>query len=44
VQSFFQSPVIADYSSSLDLNNAIISSGFDDLTIQTSGSKDTVDG
>jgi len=43
-QSFLQSPVIADYCSPLDLHNAIISSGFNDLTVPTRGSLNTVDG
>ena len=39
-----QSPVNTDYCSSLDHNNAIIPSSFDDLAIQTRWSKDTADG
>ena len=38
-----QSPVSTDYCSALDLHNTIVATGFDDLPVQTRGSKDTAD-
>jgi hypothetical protein len=38
-----QSPAITNYHSSLDLHNTVVPSGFYDLAIQTSESKDTAD-
>jgi hypothetical protein len=38
-----QSPVSTDYCSVLDLHNTIVATGFDDLPVQTRGSKDTAD-
>ena len=38
-----QSPVSTDYCSALDPHNTIVATGFDDLPVQTRGSKDTAD-